>query len=80
MANENKFLTIEEAKKQDPYFFEYAKGVYSYELNGKEILIDNGKVLIQGVNNIFWHNPGHYEYSIHFKDYEVKDGFTRRVK
>ena len=42
---ENKILTLQQCKDQGIYYWEYYKeGVYSYKLDGKETLIENGAI------------------------------------
>ena len=67
------FLTLEEAKKQADYH-EYKEGVYSYKKDGKETLIENGKVLIDNVDDVFWYDRGVYEYKIDGKCTLIENG------
>jgi len=66
---ENKgFLTLEEAKEQADFCDEYQEGVYEYEIKGKVYtLVEDGKVLIEGVDFVWWHEKGVYKYGIEGK-------------
>ena len=66
---ENKgFLTLEEAKEQAGYYYEYQEGVYMYTMKGESCtLIEHGEVLIEGVYDVWWYAKGVYKY-------ETKDG------
>ncbi len=76
MTTEKTFLTLEEAKEKADYWDEYVAGVYKYKKDGKETLVENGKVLIDNVDWIYWFAPGVYRYEKDGKAFEVKNGIT----
>ena len=75
---ENKgFLTLEEARDQAEYCDEnQEEGVYRYKMKGKGYtLIEDGKVLVEGVDWVDWFEKGVYWYKIEGKGLTiVKDG------
>jgi hypothetical protein len=54
VPDERDFLTCEEAKKLDD--------VYWYEEDGKRTLVEDGKELVSGVDDVYWYVKGVYEY------------------
>ena len=59
------FLTFEEARDQAENYYEFEKGVYMYEIEGKgSKLVEDGEVLIEGVDYVHWFYKGVYEYRI----------------
>ena len=56
MTTETKFLTLEEAKEKAYDCHEYKEGVYKYIKDGKETLVENGKVLADGVDWVDRHD------------------------
>jgi hypothetical protein len=66
-----KFLTWEEAFDQADSCFKFEEGVYGYKLNGKQTLIENGKVLVQDVDNCWWYAKGVYRYALNDEEFEV---------
>jgi len=79
MTTETKFLTLEEAKEKADYWHEYESGVYVYKLDGKYTLIENGKVLVDGVDLVLWYKEGVYLYQKDCKRFEVKNGITTEI-
>mgnify|MGYP003647682201 CR=1 FL=1 len=64
------FLTFEEARDQAENYYEFEKGVYMYEIEGKgSKLVEDGKVLIEGVDYVRWIKKGVYEYGIEGEDW-----------
>ena len=78
-AQNKTFLSLEEAKEKADSWHEYKEGVYQYKLDGKETLIENGKVLIDGVDWAEWYGQGVYWYEKDGKRFEVKDGITTEI-
>ena len=70
------FLTLEEAKEQADFCREYQEGVYEYEIKGEGwTLVEDGKVLIEGVDWVDWHKKGVYDYRIKGKGWTlIEDG------
>lgn len=61
------FLTLEEAEERALYFYEYQENAYYYEIEDESdsgVLIENGKVLIEGVLDALWYELGVYKYKI----------------
>jgi len=73
------FLTLEKAKEKADYYFEYKEGVYKYEVGGKCTLVENEKVLIDNVDNVYWYKKGTYVYKKDGKQFRVKDGITTEI-
>ena len=74
---ENKgFLTLEKAKEQADYCFEYQEGVYEYGIEDEGCtLVEDGKVLAEGVYHVYWHEKGVYGYAMEGKGCTlVEDG------
>mgnify|MGYP003675910402 CR=1 FL=1 len=61
---ENKgFLTFEEARDQAENYYEFEKGVYMYEIEGKgSKLVEDGEVLVDGADYVHWFEKGVYNY------------------
>jgi uncharacterized membrane protein len=58
----SKFLTLDEAKELGLIYHIYRNGLYKYEKDGKETLIEDGKVIISGVDWVWWYDKGVYRY------------------
>ena len=74
LTQNKKFLTLDEAKQKLYYCTEYAEGVYKYELDGKETLIENGKVLVDNAYYIRRIADGVYEYKKNDKWALIENG------
>lgn len=61
------FLTLEEAEERAFYFYEYQENAYYYEIDetsNSGVLIENEEVLVEGVDDGRWYEPGVYKYKI----------------
>jgi hypothetical protein len=56
------FLTLEEIKDLGLHYHEYAKSVYEYMKDGYYTLVEDGKVLIEGVEWVYWYEKGLFKY------------------
>lgn len=75
MTNKKTFLTLEEAMNKANHYTKYKNGVYDYcvyevvnSFNGNTrdrwTLIEDGEVLVEGVDNVHWYEKGVYKYRI----------------
>lgn len=71
--NVHNFLTMEEASKLDS-FHKYNEDVYKYAEVDGEILIQDGKVLVRGVNWAHWYEKDVYMYKENTKITYIKNG------
>ena len=55
-------LSLDQVKKLGLRFYEYKEGVYSYCIDDKETLIENGKTLIEDAYYVYWYEKGVFDY------------------
>ena len=66
------FLTFEEARDQAESCYKYQEGVYQYKIEGKgRTLVEDGRVLVEGADDVHWCEKGVYSYEIKGEGYTL---------
>ena len=74
MTIEKICITLKEANKNAEWVWQDGKGVCMYGKDGKQTLIENGKVLVDKVDGVDWYQLGVYKYRKDGKKTLVENG------